>query len=407
MLFKFCSCKSQSSLVLLLIVFSTTLHSQENTSSQSFNIGESRLFPGVSLTFLSNDNALRRSEGQIDNSGFVISPTIKWTADRRLLGLSAFYEGHFASFDQEATDFADHLVATSFNADFSSRSRLSGDASIEFTHNPLGTDFTRFVPEFLDQTEIRDIRLNARHRYGGKNAKANILTSISILDREFLNNELLTEGASFSRVTPSVGLSSRITGKTRAEIRLRGNSTDFKEEFRQDRAELGVLGGLTFEASEKSGGSVFLGATRASFDGASEGQAEFLAIVDAFLSPSRLSRIDLSVRRDFFDGAGANNDAGNQAVITRFDARWNYRWSDRLTHNLDLEIDNLSRNCPAESEVEAGFAFSVNLSIRRWLVAGLKIEQNQRDSGDCPNQAQGVNLDFEQRQLSLTLTGSL
>jgi len=404
---KFLSLNSSVAVGFALLVYSTTLHSQSNLGAQSIDIGESRLFPTIGLEFITNDNALRRSTNELDNRGVILHPSLTWTADKRLTKVNAAYQGSFASFEESATDFDDHLFRGTLDTEFSSRSRLFAGVSLELTHNPLGTEFTRFAPEFLDQTEIRNLQLQLRHRYGTKNARANVISAISVLNREFLNNSLLTDTASFTRVTPLVGISTRLSGKTRAEIRLRGNSTDFDADIRQDRNELGLVAGVSIEASEKSGGSFFLGATRASFDGTRDSQTEFLVAIDAFLSTSRLSRIDLSLERDFFDGAGAGADTGNQAVSTRFEAQWNYQWSDRLAHVLGFELDNLSRNCPAESEVDSGIAFSLNLSLRRWLAAGLKIQQNQRDSETCPNQAQALDLDFQQRQISLTLTGSL
>ena len=80
-------------------------------TANSIRLGDTSLTPSVTLTYFTDDNALRRDTDTTDNTGFILSPSVEWGADFRTINLSAEYQGDFQVSDEDATDFTDHALS--------------------------------------------------------------------------------------------------------------------------------------------------------------------------------------------------------------------------------------------------------------------------------------------------------
>ena len=114
-------------------------------------------------------------------------------------------------------DFDDHNLSLFAQADLATRHSVTGSLSVDKSHERFGLNFTRGEPvDSTEQVEFVTTDLTVTHTFGAADARGNIETGISIQNRNYLNEESLTSGFSFTRILPSIALTYRLSSTARA-----------------------------------------------------------------------------------------------------------------------------------------------------------------------------------------------
>jgi hypothetical protein len=168
----------------------------QSTEEASISVGEASLIPAVRMDFITTDNVFGTKLDEVSANGFVLSPSVKWVANRGLLAINANYAGSYGRFSESAVDYNDHELSFTAGAEISSRHRVSSILTINKEHEPLGTGQTRGLSQSLDeQIETTSITANLNYSFGAVNARGNFRTNVSYGDVNYSNLENLTAGA--------------------------------------------------------------------------------------------------------------------------------------------------------------------------------------------------------------------
>lgn len=373
---------------------------------QSFAIGETSLTPELRLDYLSTDNAFLSTTDPQEATAFVLSPSVNWVANRRLLELSASYRGKYASYSESVLDYTDHDLSLQVQAAPATRHRVGAELTLHQEHEELGTGQTQLDTNLEDQIVTTDVILNTNYAYGAVNAQGNVGGGLTLVSRSFNDVGPITEGDDYSNIWPYAYFSYRLSPDTRFRAEIRYAVLDYDEDLR-DRSELTLLGGLDLAATSRSGGRVRLGVTNANYDNASVSDStEFVADIDLYFKPKSYSRFDLTFQRnlDTVDGdpAGVAESVQDNATLV-----WTQDWTARITTKLLLETDRVDRTCPNIDTITDSAGLEVSVNIRRWIAVGAGVGTRQRSATACV-QGDGSNeLEFDETVYGLHVMATL
>jgi len=368
------------------------------TAQQAVKLGDTNLTPTLRLDYVTVDNTFRSADDPVGTSGLIVSPSLSWVADRRLLALSAGYDGRYGAYDESARDFDDHRIAFGVDSAPGTRHRLNGRFLLNRSHEEVGTGQTRFLNNPDDQIETTASTLRLGYVYGAASAKGNVGTGIIFSAVSYDNFDEITDGDDYSAVRPYVTFSYRLSPDTRLVAETRYGVVDYDDD-RRDRSEISVLGGFDLKATSRTGGSVRLGVTNASYDTQGiEDSSTFVADVDLFFSPRTFSRFSVSFNRDLNtvdnDAAGAR-----QSTVDKLGISWSQEWSSRLSSRLAYELERFDRTCPNNGTDTGTIALEVGVNIRRWVSVGLSASNSQRTVGDCSGLREPGAADYDVNNL--------
>ncbi len=343
----------------------------------AISVGDSKLYPELRLDVDGNDNAFRRSNNEVDDSAFIVRPSLEWVADRRETSISATFDGEFRSADVSETNYTNADFRIGIDSRLNSRSRAEASFGFDFGHLPLGTRFTRFDPFNNDQTTFQDVSLRGEYTYGARLARLNASVGLLVRSFEYTNNEELTAGSDFNAVTPFIELSSRLSGETRGFWRVAVGQTDF--EF-DNRTSLETNLGVTWNATGRSGGRVSVGADSQMWDNREDVTSAVLRATGWWL-PRSFSRFEVTVVRDFLDTELIGDN--EQPVADTVDFSWRHEWSSRVSHALNASYEVIDRACPSDDTERLDATFEIALDVRRWVTIGAGAGFGSQDTSFC------------------------
>lgn len=381
-----------------------------NLDGQSVKLGETDLVPSIRIEFESTDNAFRSNDDETDSTRVIVNPEVTWFAERRLLSLKAKYEGSFATGSEDVSDFTDHLIGFTADANFDSRNRSRVAISIAREHDDFGNGVLSNATESdpNDVAESTEIELVGAHTYGAANARGNLTGGLRILSVEYDNQPGFTEGRDSVRFQPFAEFGYRVSADTRAVLGVRFATADFDNDF-LDRDDLTIFSGFNFSATGALSGSLRVGATQSVFD-ASQRDDETSLFLDSRLvyRPSAFARIQLNLRRELDNSRGSLNNL-ESAINTDITASWEHEWSSRISSRAAIDVELFDGICPDPSDVITTPSFEIEYALRRWFSFGLSASQESRVVSDCDNMlADDVSLeDYDRVDFGAFIRGTL
>ena len=383
----------------------TSLFAQDN-SSQSIKVGEGRITPALRLDFVNVDNTFRTDENLVDSTGLIVSPSVSWAANRRLLEISAGYQGRYGAYSESVLNFDDHTLGLNVTANPHTRHQISGAFSITREHDELGTGQAIFAQNADEQIESTRVVLRTDYRYGAKNARGQLGTGLFISNELFSNLEEITEGDDNTVVRPYALFSYRVSPDTRLVTEARFGVFDFDED-RRDRDQLSFLTGFDFNPTARTGGRLRLGVTRDDFDTADVSDTTtFVADINVFYRLRSFSRIDLRLNRDLETIDNSLTGSG-EVIIDDLQLSWAHEWSSRISSTARYRIQRFDRPCPTIDSRTDTLEFQVGVNIRRWISVGVSVSDTRRDvedSCDAPTDSGAEDFDLQRFGLFLTTT---
>lgn len=378
----------------------------QETDQLHVNVGEVRFFPSVTLEYVSNDNVLRNSDA-VSTSGVVVAPQALFVADRRGLDVRFGYDGAYGAYDEESINFADHHVFGNADAVFGVRKRGTLEMSVLKGHQPLGGGLTRNNAQLGDApVELVEGKIDTSFTYGATSARFNAAAGLLLFTRSFQNRADVTDGRGHTEVTPSAGLTYRLSADTRALLQVRVRSLKF-DNSALDRDELQVLTGLVFKGSGKLSGVAKFGAAQPSYEDSSR-EDESILTVDTTLTykPSTLSTFDLRFVRQLDNGGSLNQlvDAG-QIIDDSISLSWRKKWSGFVNSTAIIAADLENGGCPVDRTDEVRASLDVGLMAKRWMTFGLGVETTTYSETLCDTSSTSNNdYDLVELKAFVTLT---
>ena len=385
--------------------FSAPLLAQE-PDGQSFRIGDTELIPEATIKFVHNDNIYNSHENPTESSGVVVSPSVNWVADRRLLKLSASYSGAYGVYDESILNFTDHNLSFRAAALPAKRHRAFAEFNFSRSHEEIGTGQTVSDPDVTDEVVSNTTSLEAGYVFGSSNAKGNIGGGLILSTQTFNDLGEVTEGDDNSVLKPYAFLSYRLSADTRLVGEVRYSVFDFEED-RRDRAELAFLTGVDLNPTARSGGRIRLGVSRAVFDtqGISD-RTTLISDISVYYNIRTYSKLNLTYNRRLQTLDDDDSGAG-EAIVDNLRFSWNHNWSARVFSTVGYGLSINDRECPNIDTTTNGYGFSLNTKIRRWLTVGAGVDLRQRTADYCDNSQEIESADSDQTIMSVFVKSTL
>ena len=389
-----------SAFVALSAALISPAFAQDELEGLPVKLGDTNLYPSVSLSFLQNSNSLLSNSNEVSSTATVIAPTVRWVADRRLASITASYAGNYQASSETALNYDDHQFVLEAGASYTKRQLLSGSLRIGFGHEELGFNLTRGIATLNDeQVEHSDIELAGQFTYGAEQARGNVSVGARVQAFSYSNRPDLTRGGDFNLFEPYAQFSLRISSDTRAIAEVRYGSVAF-DNSDSDYDFITVLGGLSFAATGKLGGEVKVGSSTSQFKLAGADDSTTLVFeADLSYTPSTLTKFTLSADRAFENANGSTSD---QVIYDVVALSWGYRQSERVFYAASVQRESRTRTCPeVDTATVSGFA-SVKINVRRWIAIGIGASSATRSSGQCANsEIDDSDLDFDRQKLNV------
>lgn len=380
--------------------FSSSAIAQEERIG--IDVGNITLFPSLKLEYFSNNNVFLSETDEETNTGIRLSPELLWRAQRRGSTLAVSYAGDFQSSDISQADYTDHRFRLDTRTIFSVRSIL--DANLDFgrDHLELGESLSRINTDIRDAIVLNRNQIFLRHRYGAEGARGNITTSLRLRSLDFRNNDDITNGLDRTIIAPAIRFSLRVAGSTRAFAEARFTDFDF-DDASLDRSETLLGLGVLWDQGGRTSGSVAVGNTQVS--GGDDGSTVDIN-ASLFFNPRSFSRFSLSLDRSFDEESIDNlSNTGELQVTNAATLGWNYDWSSRISHSLELQYENLDSECPGNGYTTNRAGFEVDYSVRNWLQFGVGVDA-VGEQALCSEPTENVR-DFERQSVFLNVKTSL
>ncbi len=254
---------SLSILVLLLAGYSRPGFSIDETAGE-IKLGESSLFPAISLIYFNDDNVFATSKSEVESKGLEIVPELLWVADIGSNNISMNYKANLVSFaDTDNADYSDHSLNINSNLTFSRRSQLELDVRLRKQHISFGDNLSRTLDENTDEAiETDQNELRAIYKYGADTARGNLEFEFLVRSIDYTNLGVLTDGFGFNLIKPTVTFLYGVSADTRIVAGISSSAFNYEKSdsiIELDSQDIEIFSGAVWEITGKSGGDFRIG----------------------------------------------------------------------------------------------------------------------------------------------------
>ncbi len=400
---------SQVTVGAILACIAANVVGQDFDDQQSVAIGEAALYPSIRIDYQTNDNVGLLPDSEVEGSATIVRPEFVFVADKSGLVFQAGYSGAYSLGSEAPLEWDDHRLTATLAAQFDRRRRANLDVRFENLHEDLGVNLTRGRgTEFDEPVEFNRFYLDTRLGYGVSDARGNLSAGIRVAARDYANLDEVTDGRSYTRVTPYGQFGYRIGGDTRAIIELRASTASF-DNANGDRDDIGVLLGLQFTATGRLSGEFKVGFENVDF-AANGAEDSTLLVAEANLRyrPRTFALLSLDLSRGINNtGLGLVADGDEESIATLVRVGWQHNWSTRVSTDAFVALNRQDEICPTASDSTASAGFELNVAVRRWLQIGAGFESASRQADSCAGADDSDELDYQRQLLGVHLRATL
>ncbi len=354
------------------------------------------LFPSVSVGVGYNDNLQSSSTNSVSSSLLNISPQViaelKHKGDR-YTALVNIKNTTYAS--SSADNFTNSEIAIAGDNFFTARARTGWSVGIVNGTDPRGSS-DRAVQAEPDRWHTSS--LNGRFIYGAPEAPGRVEVSLGTQTKAYDNNRKVT--ATNDLTTDSLGavVFYRLGSKTQALAEIRNSKTTYASSLATNaNTETRYYGGLVWEASAATTGTVKVGSVSKNFDSASKASfSSGIWEIAGRWQPVTYSTFNLQASRATSDATGG----GDYNLNTNLDLTWIHNWNQKLSTRLSAGKADVDYGGTPRKDSANNFGFGVDYSWTRWLRVAADISSTDNKSTESTGA-------FKRTISMLTLNASL
>jgi hypothetical protein len=297
--------------------------------------------------------------------------------------------------DSDATNTDHHLVLRSI-MEFTSRHRLAWNVQYHrvedvaddyywMNDSPIeGDNDTQYLVQAEEENDKYSRAMaGAVYTFGAREAMNQLDFGVNYEARRYYNGGGINDDREFDSTQFNTIWYHRLGARTRTLLEGRYTNYDYKlSSAARDSKNYALLGGLTWDATAKTTGTVKLGAERKNFD--SSNRSDYTTPmweVGLAYSPRTYSTFKLNTRRAFDEG-----DDGASTIETQTTALgWTHEWSPFIRTELEYRIGDrdykgVNRDGIKRSDDLTGYGAGITWSPDRWVDVTLGYRHLDNDS---------------------------
>jgi hypothetical protein len=359
-------------------------------------LGDTPLFftPYVGVGAGYDDNLLLSSDNRKASTVYVFSPGFRLEARDPNKVIQLGYQAQIGRYGQsDGDDYVDQSARAQFDVALDRRNYLRFGLDYIRGHDPRGSTDR---PISGSPDKYRLVLPSVTYSLGSAGAPGRLEAYYNEGDRRYLNNRSITEfsdrkaeefgGAFYWRVLPRTHL---LAEARRTNIRYHTNT---RTNSREDR----VYGGVTWEATAATTGTIKAGRVKKRFenDDSSTSSPSWEAIVN--WAPRTYSKVDFYTARQTNESTGL----GRFLLTSIGGITWTHAWSSYLSTGIDARYTKDEYQGFDRTDDTASLGLRAGYKFRRWLTLGAEYTRTQRDSNLRP-------FDYDKNLYLLTATASM
>jgi hypothetical protein len=398
---------------------STYIPPSPATRPKGIPVGPMTAYPSVTLSGEYNDNIFSLPSNEKSSWIWILDPSVALEYARGANAYTLLYRGYKGWYTSSQNDnYWDHQVLGQSALALSTRSDLTLRAEYLDWHDPRGTDYPIGT---VRDTVINEVgrpgellsahpdlwwsgRVGGLYGYGAQGAQGRIEILAEQLFRRYTNNDqedrdrnTTNLGATFYyRVMPKTSL---LVGYNQSRINYVNQSQAMlADDLSLSSTDHFYNGGVTWEATAKTTGTLRLGYRTKNFDSPLRSDFDgFAWDLDVTWQPKTYSVVDLtSGLVTYEEPTGIDNYVETKYIA----AQWKHGWSSRVNSTLGVLLarDDYSPTGREDNRWQVGL--SAGYLFRPWLNVGAGFSHNQRSSSEPVN-------DFDTNVYTLFIEASM
>lgn len=344
----------------------------------------------VSERYEDNFRAVEENEESSWITG--ITPTFILAAEGRKSAYALTYSANSDIFhSSHEDDNTDHHLTADAGFEFDARNRLKLNAGYHKVEETASLD------QNVENDKYTTANVGGVYGFGAESARAQVDFGANYQELRYQNGNGLNADKERDTAALSSTFYYRVAPKTRALVEARYTDYSYVTNERLDSNNVALLGGLTWDATAKTSGTVKIGGEKKRFDDSRlDDKSGGMWEIGVNWKPRTYSTFALKTRRALDEG-----DDGASAIESQSTTlSWEHEWLDRLTSDVsytytDSEYQDIDRDDKIDT-----FGLGLTYEMRRWLDIGVGYKYSENDSS-------AVGESYERNIYSISFTASL
>ena len=331
--------------------------------------------PFVGVAVGNDSNITSASTNEIDSAYQVYSAGVNLDArGNNSVFMMSLLGTHGRYSDSDADNYTDSSARTSYDVAFTPRDYLRLSWDYTRGHDPRGsTDRSAQANPDKYFVSVPGVM----YAYGAPTAQGRMEVFASRAVRRYLNNRETTIGSDRNTKDYGAAFYWRVMPKTSILVEARG--TDLKyllEDSELSSSEARYYGGVTWEATAATSGTVKVGRLEKRFD---SDRPDFKGFSwEAMVSwlARTYSKFDLYSSRQTIESTGL----GNFILSDATGIIWTHSWTSVFSTEANARIQKDKYKGFDRDDDITGYGLKANYKFRRWLTLGAEFQHTTRDS---------------------------
>ncbi|WP_375740608.1 outer membrane beta-barrel protein [Pseudomonas boanensis] len=321
-----------------------------------------------------------------------IAPTFVLGAKGRKSAYALTYKASSDIFhSSRKDDNTDHYLFADAGFMFDARNNLKLNAGYQQVEDTDSKD------QNVQNDKPTTSNIGGVYTYGAKTARGQVDLGANYEELRYRNTDHINAENERDTTELSSTFYYRVAPKTRALVEARHTDFEYVSNDRLNSNNIALLGGLTWDATAKTSGTVKFGGEKKRFDESGvDDQSGSMWEVGVSWKPRTYSTFNLNTRRAIDEG----DDGASAIKVQSATLSWNHDWLERLSSDVsysysDEEYQDIDRDDKIKS-----LGLGLTYKMRRWLDVGVGYTYAEDDST-------AIGESYERNIYMIRFTGSL
>lgn len=351
------------------------------------------LTPYMGVAAGRDDNLFLSNSNERSSTALLFSPGFSLDGRGQNSVFQLKYQGQIGRYPQSDEDnYVDHTSRALFDVAFDRRNFLRVGLDWIRSHDPRGST-DRPIAGRPDQ--YRQVTPNVTYAFGAPGAIGRVELYASELDRRYLNNRDTTRTSDREARELGGAFYWRVAPKTYVMAEARHTDISYKVDSPASGEERRIYGGVSWEATAATTGTLKAGRLERKFDSGGDDSATSWEGIISW-SPRSYSRVDFFTSRQTNESTGL----GRFILSSIGGVSWNHAWSSIFSTGAEFRYQKDDyRGFDRRDEIRS-IGLKAGYKLRRWLTLGAEYTHTNRDSNS-------PTFEYDKNLYLLTATASM